>query len=167
MRLMLLFLMLLCPCHCLASGLSQNQLKAAFLYRFSQFSTWPPPPKQEMVYCVVGNPSLFNAVSELLSTQPSKLKSKVVTPIDSKEAQQCQLLFISQQDRQQSLYWLEGVKDSAVLVVADTSEGFRQGAAIGLIADNNSLNFSINLTDARARGLELSAHLLKLATEVR
>ncbi|ALU45833.1 YfiR family protein [Pseudoalteromonas rubra] len=150
-----------------AQNLSENELKAAFLYRFSQFSKWPPPPPDKLSFCVVGNPDLFKAINSLLHEQEVDDDTEVIELPDSAHVAQCDILFLSQQNRQQTQYWLKDLAQSPVLVVADTSEGFRQGAMIGLIADANNLSFRVNLTDAKRRGLNFSAHLLKLATEVR
>ncbi|QTL37819.1 YfiR family protein [Pseudoalteromonas viridis] len=150
-----------------AQSLSENELKAAFLYRFSQFSKWPPPPPDKLSFCVVGNPELYQAINALLQEQQVDESTEVIELPDNEQVSQCDILFLSQQNRQQTQYWLEDLAQSPVLVVADTSEGFRQGAMIGLIADANNLSFRVNLTDAKRRGLNFSAHLLKLATEVR
>ncbi|MCF2907109.1 YfiR family protein [Pseudoalteromonas sp. DL2-H2.2] len=152
-----------------AQNLSENELKAAFLYRFSQFSKWPPPPPDKLSFCVVGNPDLYQAIDALLQEQQVDDNTEVIELPDNEQVSQCDILFLSQQNRQQTQYWLEDLAQSPspVLVVADTSEGFRQGAMIGLIADANNLSFRVNLTDAKRRGLNFSAHLLKLATEVR
>ncbi|CAH9066102.1 hypothetical protein PSECIP111951_03530 [Pseudoalteromonas holothuriae] len=150
-----------------AQGLSENELKAAFLYRFSQFSKWPPPPPDKLSFCVVGNHELYKAVLALFDTQNIQNSSEVIELPSNEQAQLCDILFLSQQNRQQTQYWLAELEHQPILVVADTSEGFRQGAMIGLIADANNLSFRINLTDAKRRGLNFSAHLLKLASEVR
>ncbi|WP_105168845.1 YfiR family protein [Pseudoalteromonas sp. T1lg23B] len=163
--LFLLLLLSVLPSH--GQNLSENELKAAFLYRFSQFSKWPPPPPHSLQFCVVGNHELFKAVSALLYAQNLQQTSSVLEMPSSEQVKQCDVLFLSQQNRQQTKYWLSQIEQSPILVVADTSEGFRQGAMIGLIADANNLSFRVNLTDAKRRGLTFSAHLLKLASEVR
>ncbi|MCF6434635.1 YfiR family protein [Pseudoalteromonas sp. MMG022] len=148
-------------------SLSENELKAAFLYRFSQFSKWPPPPPNALRFCVVGNHELFKAVSALLHTQNLQQTSTAIEIPNHDQVTQCDVLFLSQQNRQQTKFWLSQIDQSPVLIVADTSEGFRQGAMIGIIADANNLSFRVNLTGAKRRGLSFSAHLLKLASEVR
>ncbi|NOU50727.1 YfiR family protein [Pseudoalteromonas sp. JBTF-M23] len=154
--------------HCQAQqGLSENELKAAFLYRFSQFSKWPPPPPEKLSFCVVGNHELYEAVLNLLQDQKMQNNTEVIELPNNEQVKLCDVLFLSQQNRQQTQYWLTELEQHPILIVADTSEGFRQGAMIGLIADTNNLSFRINLTDAKRRGLNFSAHLLKLASEVR
>ncbi|MCO7187435.1 MULTISPECIES: YfiR family protein [unclassified Pseudoalteromonas] len=159
--------LLIFACEGKAQSLSENELKAAFLYRFSQFSKWPPPPPNKLRFCVVGNSELYQAVTSLLHTQDMDDDTEVMELPNNEQISRCDILFLSQQNRQQTQYWLEDLEHSPVLVVSDTSEGFRQGAMIGLIADANNLSFRVNLTDAKRRGLNFSAHLLKLATEVR
>ncbi|BBN81028.1 hypothetical protein PA25_10130 [Pseudoalteromonas sp. A25] len=160
-----LFLLIFCSQN-QAKALNENELKAAFLYRFSQFSKWPPPPPDKLSFCVVGNNALYQAVSALLQAQDQSRSEAIELP-NNEQVKLCDILFLSQQNRQQTQYWLSELEQQPILIVADTSEGFRQGAMIGLIADTNNLSFRINLTDAKRRGLNFSAHLLKLASEVR
>jgi hypothetical protein len=54
-----------------------------------------------------------------------------------------------------------------VLVVGTRPEAWRAGVAIALLNEPQGLAFSINLSEARRRGLGLSAQMLKLAREVR
>ncbi|WP_440053673.1 YfiR family protein [Pseudoalteromonas sp. T1lg65] len=151
----------------LAQTLSENELKAAFLYRFSQFSKWPESGNGALDFCVVGNHELYKAIVDLLLGQKQLYRGTVKELTVNGQVKSCNVLFLSQQSRQQTQYWLEHIDDEPILVVADTSEGFRQGAVIGLIAGTNNLSFRINLTSAKRRGLNFSAHLLKLASEVR
>ncbi|MBD1582951.1 YfiR family protein [Pseudoalteromonas sp. S16_S37] len=162
-----LFFLLFYPQTKAQQGLSENELKAAFLYRFSQFSKWPPPPPEKLSFCVVGNHGLYQAILDLLRDQNMPNNTQVIELKNIDQVKLCDVLFLSQQNRQQTQYWLAELEKHPVLIVADTSEGFRQGAMIGLIADANNLSFRINLTGAKQRGLNFSAHLLKLASEVR
>jgi hypothetical protein len=63
--------------------------------------------------------------------------------------------------------WLRELGDAPVLVVGTRPEAWRAGVAIALLTEPQGLAFSINLSEARRRGLGLSAQMLKLAREVR
>lgn len=150
-----------------AGLMDDAQLKAAFVYRFAQFTQWPPPPLQEFTYCVAGSQGMQESMQALTQKahQATQVRMRYLT--DPQQLGQCQLLFLGFVERADLQRWQEAAGNGPLLVVADNVEAFRSGAVIGLIAEPNGLSFRINLTEARRRGLSLSSQMLKLAREVR
>jgi len=146
---------------------SEAQLKAAFIYRFVQYTQWPPPPLREFAYCVAGRGALPEAVRALAS-KPLGVSSVHFHRISSPDqAGQCQTLVLAMSERAELQRWLPALTDAPILVIGDSPEAFRAGAAIVLAVEPNGLSFRVNLAEARRRGLTLSSQLLKLAREVR
>ncbi len=146
---------------------SEAQLKAAFIYRFVQYTQWPPPPLREFGYCVAGHGALPEAV-KALAAKPLEVASVHFHRIASPEqAGQCQTLVLAMSERAELRRWLAALADAPILVIGDSPEAFRAGAAIVLSVEPNGLSFRVNLAEARRRGLTLSSQLLKLAREVR
>lgn len=146
---------------------AEAQLKAAFIYRFVQYTQWPPPPLQEFSYCVAGRGSLpeaLRAVSRKPLDVPSVQFHLLSTP---EQARRCQLLVLTFDERAELQRWLQALAEAPVLVVGEGAEAFRAGASIALAVEPNGLSFRVNLGEARKRGLTLSSQLLKLAREVR
>ncbi|WP_422045127.1 YfiR family protein [Roseateles sp.] len=143
------------------------QLKAAFVYRFAQFTQWPPPPAQEFTYCVAGSQGMQEAMQALTLKSHSVAQVRMRYLTDPQQLGQCHLLFLGFVERADLQRWQLAAGDAPLLVVADTVEAFRSGAVIGLIAEPNGLSFRVNLTEAKRRGLMLSSQMLKLAREVR
>jgi len=150
-----------------ASLMDDAQLKAAFVYRFAQFTQWPPPPQQEFTYCVAGSLGMQEAMQALTQKAHSAAQVRMRYLTDPQQLGSCQLLFLGFVQRTDLQRWQEAAGQSPVLVVADNVEAFRSGAVIGLIAEPNGLSFRINLTEAKRRGLSLSSQMLKLAREVK
>lgn len=146
---------------------AEDQLKAAFIYRFVQYTQWPPPPLREFSYCAVGRGGLPEAL-RAVSTKPLGVPQvSFQQPATPEQARHCQILLLGFEERAELLRWQRALADAPVLTVGDGAEAFRAGMAIALVLEPNGLSFRINLAEARRRGLTLSSQLLKLAREVR
>lgn len=151
-----------------APEMDEHQLKAAFVYRFAQFTLWPPPPLQSFAVCTAGQPPALGEALRRLTTRPWAGSSTQVLGLERPEqARQCQLLVLGFAERAELRRWIAALDDGPVLVIADTPEGYRAGADIGLIQEPNGLAFRVNLSESKRRGLSLSSQMLKLAREVR
>lgn len=147
--------------------LDDAQLKAAFIYRFAQFTQWPPPPLREFTYCVAGNAAMQASLQALTSKSHGDASSRLRVLTEPQQATQCQLLLLGFDDRAELQRWAAALAAEPVLVVGDSAEAFRNGAVIALVAEPNGLAFRINHTEAKRRGLVLSSQMLKLAREVK
>ncbi|MBT9493706.1 MAG: YfiR family protein [Paucibacter sp.] len=150
-----------------APTLDDAQLKAAFIYRFAQFTQWPPPPLREFTYCVAGNAAMQASLQALTSKSHGDASSRLRVLTEPQQATQCQLLLLGFDDRAELQRWAAALAAEPVLVVGDSAEAFRNGAVIALVAEPNGLAFRINHTEAKRRGLVLSSQMLKLAREVK
>lgn len=150
-----------------APQLDESQLKAAFVYRFAQFTQWPPPPLKEFNYCIVGNAELQDALRAVAKKPHDGIGARLQVLSSPPAPGQCQVLVMALSDRNELQRWQAALGDEPVLVVGDTAEAFRAGACIALVLEPNGMSFRINHTEAKRRGLVLSSQVLKLAREVR
>lgn len=150
-----------------AQASDEAALKAAFVYRFAQFTQWPPPPLKDFTYCLAGSSDMVDALRSLATRQHEFNQVRVMTLTQVGQAAGCQLLVLSLLDRQEMLRWQQALSDAPVLIIADSPEALRSGAVIALAQEPNGLAFRINNTEAKRRGLTLSSQVLKLAREVR
>lgn len=149
------------------SSPQEAQLKAAFIYRFAQFTEWPPPPLQEFHYCMVGEGPLASALQAISSKSQAGVPAVFRLIKSPSQAEACQLLVLAAVDRLDWQRWMRALKDEPVLLVGDSPDAFRAGAVFTLVLETNGLAFRVNNTEARRRGLVLSSQVLKLAREVR
>ncbi|TDP71604.1 uncharacterized protein DUF4154 [Roseateles toxinivorans] len=151
-----------------APDMDEHQLKAAFVYRFALYTAWPPPPLQRLAVCTAGQPpGLDEALQRLAGRRCSGVSVQVMSLERPEQARRCQLLVLGFAGCTELLHWIAELGDDPVLVIADTPEGYRAGADIGLIHEPNGLAFRVNLSESKRRGLSLSSQVLKLAREVR
>lgn len=150
-----------------AGTLDEAALRVAFVYRFAQFTQWPPPPLREFTFCVAGIKGAAEDWRQL-GGRPMEAGAVQVQMLDSPaQAGQCQLLVLGFSDRAELRRWLQAVGDDPVLVVGQSPEAYRAGASIVLSLEPNGMSFKVNNTEARRRGLQLSSQMLRLAREVR
>jgi hypothetical protein len=149
------------PCQ---ATLPDYQIKAAFLYHFTQFIEWPSSGDDLFAICVAGDRALRGALEELtrgklVGTQPIRVRQ--IT--DPGEAHACHVVFIGVSGDAKRQQFLAGVHDLDVLTVGE-EPGFRaQGGMIELFLEDNRIRFDINEQALREAHLRASSKLLRLA----
>lgn len=143
-----------------AQAADEFSLKATFLYRFAQFTEWPPPPRGQIRFCLLGHPALLDAFSRLrLPLDVKDLSSK-------KLLDQCDVLMLGLSDRQLLAQWQTDLAGAPLLIVTDNNEAYRQLGIIQLVTSPDGISFQVNLQRAAAHQIKLGSQLLKLARQV-
>lgn len=143
-------------------------VKAAFLYKFGSFVTWPPSafagPGAPLVVCVVGRDPFGALLERTVRGQTIDGRAVVVRRLDAVEAgAPCHIAFLGG-SRAQSVEAAAAVlAGSPVLTV---SERQTPGAAIRFLIRDNRVRFEIDERAAAAAGLTISSKLLNLAVAV-
>ena len=148
-------------------AVSEYELKAAYLYNFALFTTWPSEKMaadgSAVVFCVIAQDAQVASISGL---QSKKLRDRsiLVRPIVSPEdGRGCHVLFIGANGAEVLPKLLEVVRDAGALTVTDIADFARKDAVISMAIENGRLAFDVNLLNARRARLTLSSKLLKLA----
>lgn len=146
---------------------SEYELKAAYLYNFALFTTWPPEKMvadgSAVVFCVIAQDAQVASISGL---QSKKLRDRsiLVRPIVSPEdGRGCHVLFIGANGAEVLPKLLEVVRDAGTLTVTDITDFSHKDMVISMAIENGRLAFDVNLLNARRARLTLSSKLLKLA----
>lgn len=165
-------LMLLVPATAHAIDASEDQIKAAYLYQFTQFIQWPATafatPDAEFHLCVTNanTDSLARALAPLAARHQQD-HIIVIKHLDDMEAiQDCHLLYISSTQHSREAAMLESLSGSPVLTVSSLHDFAAEGGTIEFVHVGNHLRFIINRTACSRAGLSCSAKLLEVATRV-
>jgi hypothetical protein len=152
----------------LASPTPEYQVKAAFLFNFSQFVSWPPEAfssaNAPIVIAVLGRdpfgPDLDAIVSgEHVNGHPIVVRRyRDVAAVDG-----CHILFIDRSESDQLPEILRTLRGRAILTVSDISGSAQSGVMIDLVTENQHIRMHVNLAAARASHLTVSSQLLRLA----
>jgi len=141
------------------------QIKAAFLYHFTQFIEWPAEGAAGLfVICLAGDQALSNPLDELTRGKHVGTRSIQVKQIKQpEEARGCQVMFLSSSLKTKAPSYLAAVHAMDVLTVGEHT-GFRgQGGMIELFLEDNRFRFDINEQALRDAHLRASSRLLRLA----
>jgi hypothetical protein len=143
-------------------------VKAAFVYNFAKFATWPArrflSPSAPVILCVRGGDLEWRALRPLTEKQIGEHPVEVRVldadvPVDA-----CHIFFSSEFASGGSLRdALATASRYAVLMVSDMPGVASLGGQIGLVQDHNRLRFQVNLDSVTRTGVKLSSKLLQLA----
>lgn len=146
----------------------EYQVKAAFLYNFTKFVVWPADSSAHATPLKIGvlgrspiTQALVRRVAPGLNVVVVELKRA-----EEIESSNCNVLFISMSERQRVHEILAKVGNRPVLTVSDIRRFVEAGGMIGLVMVGDTIKFEINHRAALRSRLQLSSHLLRLATAV-
>lgn len=145
----------------------ESALKAAYLYHFIQFTEWPQAAfanSPALQLCVDAHNALHDAVTALADKSPSD-KSIVINAGTGSDPQPCHVLIVDRHNRE--LLLRSVFLQQPVLTISDDTELAVDDTIIALRVQAGRVVFFINKTQARARGLEISSKLLRLAESVK
>jgi hypothetical protein len=143
-----------------------NELKAAYLYNFAMFTTWPneqPLQAGALNFCIYADEGQTASISALQARRIRERNIQIRSVLSPEQTSGCHVLFISSKRGDEVLRLLDAVRDSSTLTVTDTLDVARKSAVISMALDNDRLAFDVNLQGARRARLILSSKLLKLA----
>jgi hypothetical protein len=145
----------------------EYQLKAAFLYNFTQFVEWPEgslPENTPFVIGILGNDPFGNYLDELVNGENVNGHPLIVQRFASvDEIKTCHILFINVSDKSKLQEILKSLKSDNVLTVGDATHFSRNGGIVRFYTEDNKTRIHINLEAAKQAELTISTKLLRLA----
>jgi len=146
-----------------AQGISEYEVKAAFLYNFAKFVEWPDPASGPIRLCVVGDDPFGNNLEETvrgktISGQPIEIKR--LNRGDNPRS--CQIAFISASERPLRAV-LDLLQGASTLTVGESPNFAKDGGMINFVLEDKRVHFEINPAAAQREGLRISSKLLNLA----
>lgn len=141
------------------------QVKAAFLYNFSQFVEWPEgvfaTPDAPFVIGLSGANPFGSYLNQLVAGEKINGHPIVVRQITNiSQVKDCHILFINGSNISEVL---AATRQHSILTVSDAENFAARGGMIRFFIDNNKIRFQINPSVARAANLNISSKLLRLA----
>jgi len=151
-----------------AAALQEYQVKAVFLFNFTQFVDWPPATfadsSDPIVICVLGEDPFGRYLDDAVRGERVASRALSVRRIErAEEAAHCQILFISQSESARLDTILQHARGSRALTVSDARGFGERGGMVGFVTEDNRVRLRINLEAARAAGLTISSKLLRVA----
>jgi hypothetical protein len=146
----------------------EYQVKAAYLFNFSQFVEWPPAafesPNAPFVIGIVGEDPFEGVLEsvvrgESLEGHPLQVRRFA----GAADIADCNIVFVARGQAALLDETLQALRGRHVLTVTDAPGAEHRGAMIVLFTDNKRVRMRINLAAARASQLVISSKLLRPA----
>ncbi|MCZ6844568.1 MAG: YfiR family protein, partial [Alphaproteobacteria bacterium] len=145
-------------------------IKAAILYNFAKFASWPAAAFSNdtapLRICVIGADP-FGPALESLNGKTVRNRALVTALIAKVEdAAACHILFVSASEKDRLGAILDTVSALPILTVADINRFANSGGIIALKEVDDRSRIEVNIGAAKQAGLKLSSKLLRLADTV-
>lgn len=146
--------------------LDADRVKAAFLFNFAKFVTWPESSSSSgpIVFGVVG-PELQDLIDEAVAGKTVQGRTVVVRRLqEGDDLRGCHLLFIGASQERRTKDLLLKLQGTSVLTVGETQHFLREGGVIRFFVEENRVRFQIDTGRAERAGLRISSQLLSLSS---
>jgi len=146
----------------------EYQLKAVFLFNFTQFVEWPDgaflTPKAPLVIGILGDDPFGGSLDETVRGEAvGEHPLEVRRYRNVEDIAGCQILFIGGLGKDHLDHVLDRLRGRPILTVGDTDRFAGRGGMIRFVTDRNKIRLRINLEAATAANLKISSKLLRPA----
>lgn len=166
--LLLAFVLLACAPSALAQ--SEDGIKAAFVYNFAKFTTWPAQTfasaSTPITVGFVGADSLADMFAQSVAGKNVNGHEFVIRRFpDATGVENCQMLFVGNTEAAAAV--LHATLGKPILTVGDTERFASAGGMINLIKNGTKIRFDIDLSAVNAAQMKLDSRLCQLARNIK
>lgn len=157
-------------------------IKAAFVLNFARYASWPDDrfarPDSPIVARVLGDPRVADALAELAERAGEVSGRRLVVARDTNGRvgswrdqfaglETAHLVYIGRETPAEDVAALvEELAGAGVLTVGDVDGFAREGGMLGLVVEDNRIQFDANVAALTESRVGMSARVLKLARRV-
>jgi hypothetical protein len=146
----------------------EYQLKAVFLFNFTQFVEWPPDafaePDTPLVIGIVGDDPFGSYLDEIAAGEKINNHPLVIRRFQTTDdVTASHILFFNLKATVKLAEVLGSLKNKSTLTVGDSDRFIRTGGMIRLFTENNRIRIRIDPEATKRARLIISPKLLKLA----
>ena len=147
---------------------SEYDLKAAFLFNFTQFVEWPPEAFPDattpITIGILGDDPFGSSLDEIVADEVVRNRRLLVRRFrDVSQIDGCHVLFVSPSESRSLDKVFSALDGRSVLTVGETPDFAARSGVIAFVLSHNRLRLRINLAVARAARLTISSKLLRQA----
>ncbi|MBL4656202.1 MAG: YfiR family protein [Bacteroidia bacterium] len=146
----------------------EYDLKAAYLYNFTNYITWNDmDTSKKFIIGVIGDSPIIEPLLDIVNERSYYNKEIVIKKYNKyNEIGYCHILFIPESEKEKQEYILQGIQNKNMLTIAETRGAATNGVCINFFLKDNKLRFEINLEAVYKSKLKISSQLLKLGVLV-
>jgi hypothetical protein len=155
------------PAH--AQDVSEEAVKAGFVFNFVKFTQWPGDRESDsrtLDICTPGALPLDGQLALLQGRTIGNRRLVVRAHVAAADWRGCHVLYLTEGDNGRVESHLRSLGSAPVLTISDQPGFVQAGGMIGLRVVDSRVRFDVNLQIAQRAGLTLSSQMLKLAGQV-
>lgn len=150
---------------------SEEQVKAAYLYSFTKFVEWPEGTftnsADPIRLCVMNDKGFVTQLTQIVGRRQIAGHPVVVVVVqDGKQSRGCHELFVGASQGQDTLALVDSLRGTSVLTVGETDEFLEKGGIINFVVQGSHVQFQVNQKAATQARLHMSSQLLSVARSV-
>jgi hypothetical protein len=146
----------------------EYEVKAAFLYNFINFVTWPANsftgPSDPLALCVYGPDPFGRILDRTIDGGTSGDRPLVIERIrDEGSIDHCDAVFVPVAAAGRASSVMRAASMKPILMIGESPDFLSKGGMINFVLESGRVRFDINAEAASARGLSISSRLLRVA----
>jgi hypothetical protein len=149
-----------------AQDVTEPALKAAFIYNFARFTTWPTdaPAGDTFVICVLNDGAVAEALRRAVTGKSLTDRPITVTVVASAAPKRtCRVLYMAGLPVADVATVVSDLKEAPVLTISSIDGFASAGGMTQFFFEHGQLRFRIHLESAKRAGLQISSRLLIMA----
>jgi hypothetical protein len=150
---------------------TEDSVKAAFLYKFPGFVEWPSNvlarSDEPVVIGVIGGDDVLGELNAIADARKGGRPLGVKRVKDARDLAGVHVLFIGARERARAGEMIRAAQTAGVLTVTEWEGALRMGSVINFVTTSDGrVRFEISLEPAEKSNLKLSSRLLAVAQQV-
>lgn len=146
----------------------EYQIKAIFLFNFTQFVEWPTTSfssdQEPLVIGILGKDPFGTYMKETIEGEKINGRQLIVQHYNNvAEIKTCHIVFINIEKANNLSEVILSLKGRNILTVGDSNGFLQHGGMVRFFTKNNKIQLQINPEAAKAANLIISSKLLRLA----
>lgn len=159
------------PAITLAKGIAEDELRALYLFNFSNFAVWPRASfageDSPLRYCVLGEGRVNKPLQGLIEGERVDGHPLVYRPVThDRELDGCHILYLNREIPGGIANITRRLANAPVLTVSDHRASIDQGVMIALVRSGSRVRPVVNLPAVEKAQIRLSAKLLQLSNVI-
>ncbi len=166
-RLLLCLALLFSECLIADDGNLEYKVKAAYLYNFTKFVTWPEIKSETFNVCLLGDDPFGHVIGLIEKKTAFTLPIKVIRlpEFNSNLTAGCHILYLNAVNNAKTVFdKINGAQQKLKALVVGEGEDFASdGGMIGFVNRDGKIRLQINPQSIKLAGLMVSAKLLEIS----
>jgi hypothetical protein len=158
--------LLVLPAQANTISVDERDMKAALIYNFSVYTTWPELTGSTFNVCAFegDDENINNNLFESKKINGKPIHFVIIHAVS--EVKSCQVLYLEETNKIGDNRLFENMEKFSVLSIAQIKDKTENASIIKIQLNNNKYDFTINNQVAKQANLMVSSKLLRLATRV-